>query len=143
MRTRPVIKPSSLDAQAPPDVEVIYRLTTIRLGKSPPSVIGDYSSALEAQRASDKLAQPYEFLTWWRKDGHHVHKWPTLMKGKRRTFRVSVPYVAGISDEMIKTMLRQAILHAEEKPDAYTDKSVKVTIDSETNKAQLSETKSE
>lgn len=136
-----VIKPSSLDAQVPEGVTVMYRLTGVRKGRrEPPPIIGDYDSLEKAQAASDRLTakrEPHEFLTWWRKDGRHVHKWPTLMKGKRRYFRVSVPYVEGVSDEMVKAMIHRQIVTADERPAAYTDKAVRVTIDSEENKTQL------
>jgi len=134
---RLLIKHSSLDAQAPPGVEIIIRLL---VPGRVPAPLGDYETIAAAQAASDKLTKErvyHSFLTWWRMNGRHVHKWPTLMKGKRRFFRVSVPYVAGVSDDMVKAMLRRAILDAQERPAQYTSESVKVTIDNKENQTEM------
>jgi len=137
------IKPSSLDLQAPSSVEVVYRLTgKPERARQPPPVIADYPSAEVAQARSDELTARKEwhsYLTWWkrRSDGRRVNKWATMLAGKRRYFKVSVPYVQGINDEMVKVLLRQAIATYPDRPKDYDGDTIKVTIDAEANRTEL------
>lgn len=142
MRRKPLeIKMSSLDKNAPPGVEIVYRLTGRSEGpRRPPPVIADYTSAEEAQKHSDKLTAAgewHEFLTWWRRDGRRLNKWATMLSGKRRYFKVSVPFVAGISDEMIRVLLVQAVTTLPDKPKEYTVDTVKITVDADSNRTEL------
>lgn len=134
------IKPSSLDKNVPDGIQVVYRLTEKALGKrGPPRIIADLNSAEAAQEFSDQLTakgHPHSFLTWWRFNNRHVHKWATLMHGKRRHYKVTVPYVPGISDEMVKVYIRDALLDVDDRPAEYTADSVRVGIDPDENRLE-------
>lgn len=134
------VKLSTLDAQAPPDVQVMLRFSTPYSRGATATVLADFTDLAEAQAFAQKLTrgkQRFTFFTWWQRNGRHVHKWPTLMQGKRRSLRVSLPYVPGISDEMTKVFVLNAILQAETKPKEYTADTIAVRVDSEANKAEL------
>lgn len=135
------IKPSSLDKNAPPDVQVIYRLTgRSERARQPPPSLGDFDSAEAAQAESQKLTKQgvyHSYLTWWRRNGRRVNKWATLQSGKWRYFKISVPYVEGISDTMVKAFLKSAVVNGIGRPGTYTDDNVRVTVDAETNRTEL------
>lgn len=138
------IKYSSVDKSAPPDVQVIIRLTGEPAGRSriPPS-LGDFDTIEAARERSAELRGQgvrHDYLTWWRKDGRRVNKWGTLLAGKRRYYKVSLPHVQGLTDDMVKTLLRRAVLTMADKPAAYTDEEVKVNIDAIANRAELTDT---
>ena len=143
------IKLSSLDVSAPPGVEVWVRLTERLGGRSFPVAIGTYRTVEEAQKASDELTRlqrPHGYVTFWKRDGKHVKKWPTMMTGKRRHFRVSVPYVQGVADDDIKRYIHEMIVSNAKyitRRDGdvmtcqaeYTASAVTVAIDTARNKA--------
>lgn len=132
---------STLDKRVPEGVTVVVRLTHPGASRTPPVKISDHDTLEAAQAASDALTRkriPHSYLTWWRApDGRHLHKWPTLMRDKRRNVRVSVPYVQGMTDPMITQFVKKAILSSPDKPDAYLEGTVRVTIDAEANRAEL------
>lgn len=140
--TPPEIKPSTLDRQMPDGVELVYRLTEARpsgRGRAP-RVISDHTSQEAAQAASKELTRqgiPHHALTWWRKNGKHVHKWATIMHGRRRHFKVTVPYVATTSDEEVITKLRFALLFDDDRPNGYTESNVSVRADPDANKLEV------
>ena len=134
------IKPSSLDKQVPEGIQVVYRVTERASGRrGPPRTIADFNSVEAAQQFSDKLTakgHPHSFLTWWRFNNRHVHKWATIMHGKRRHFKVTVPYVPGLSDPMVKTYILDALLSVDDKPPEYTRHSPRIGIDPDENRLE-------
>lgn len=138
------IELSSLDKQAPPDVEIMIRLCHPSNGRRPPEKIADYTDIAEARKHGDQLTKtrmPWTYLTWWRRNGRHVKKWATLMTGKRRHFRLMVPFVQGITDDMIKSFVRNALLTSPDKPDAYDTESIGVAIDADANRVEADATR--
>lgn len=137
---RVVIAPSALDKNAPPDVTVMYRLCHKPVGRQPPAVIADHIDQQTAQDHADDLSKrriPFLYLTWWRRDGKQVKKWATLLHNKSRHYKVTVPYVDGITDEMVKVLLQNAILHAAAKPREYNETNVKVRADPDLNRLEV------
>lgn len=136
---RLVLKPSNLDLRAPEGVQVMFRLQH-PMPKRPPIIIADYDTIEAAQEHSDRLTrgnQYHEYMTWWRKDKRHVHKWSTLLGGHNRHYRVSVPYVSGMTDDMVKEFLQQAIITSPDKPLAYTSETVRVRVDNTGNREEI------
>lgn len=135
------IKPSTLDKQAPAGVQIMYRLVERVQRRGPPRIIADYTSAEDAQQASNRLAgqgREHSFLTWWRsREGKHVHKWATILEGKRRFFRVSVPYVPGVNDDNVKEWIRHGLLHEGSRPAEYEQRNaVSVRADPNANRME-------
>lgn len=143
MKDPGTIKLSPLDLQAPSDVEIVFRFTEPESGsrRRQPEVIAEFTDIEKARMFAAELRRrrhKFNWLTYWRKDGRHMNKWATLMRDKRRSFRVSVPYVQGISDEMVKVFLQQAILGAPDVPAPYkADKALRISTDTDANRAEL------
>jgi hypothetical protein len=148
MKRRLELKLSSLDKNAPPDVEVVIRLQTkaVRSGGrfTPPIRIADYPASKidEAQAHSDRLmskSQDHGFVTWWRKDGRHVNKWPTMMTGKRRHFVVNLPYTPAVADAKWKSYLLRGVLRElQEQGMLLRPSDVRVRIDDARNRGERS-----
>jgi hypothetical protein len=136
------IKLSSLDKAAPDDVQLIYRLQHPReASRSPPVVIADYTDITKAQAHSDRLSVGgvrHDYVVWWKKEGRHVKKWPTMMQGKARHFRVRVPYRANISDETWKGLIKDGLVWAmgHEILSELRQSDIGVTIDEDRNRGE-------
>lgn len=136
------IKLSSLDKAAPEDVTLMFRLQHPRSPDGGPSVvIADYTDIVKAQTHSDKLSAGgvrHDYVTWWKKEGRHVKKWPTMMHGKARHFRVRVPYRASVSDEAWKNIIKDGIV-LEVREGMLSDirlSDIGVTIDEDRNRGE-------
>lgn len=141
------IKLSSVDLAAPPGVEIMIRLHHVPQGRRPPVRIHDYpASEIEAaQRHSDFLKKeriPHGWVTWWRLNGKHVRKMPTMKIGTMRNFRVRVPYVEGVSDAVWKGIILKGLIweydnvrHEVDRPTPMLgEEDFKVTIDNTLNR---------
>lgn len=135
------IKLSSLDKNKPDDVVVHFRLQQGN-GKRPPTVLFDTTDIELARARSAQLTQAgekHDYMTYWTKGGRHVKKWPTMMAGKRRYFRVSLPYKVGASDavmvEWIEGGIRRSVIEAEgTESSLLRHGEIKVNIDAERNR---------
>lgn len=147
MRKPNPIKLSSLDLAAPAGVEIMIRLHHPSEGRRPPVRIHDYpASEIEAaQRHSDFLKKEriqHGWVTWWRLDGKHVRKMPTMKSGTMRNFRVRVPYVEGMSDAVWKEAISKGLIWEYENTQHEIDRPTpmlgaedfKVTIDNTLNR---------
>ncbi len=142
MRPPVKIALSPLDKSAPKDVTIMYRLSHPAEGRRPGRVIADYDTIEAAQQHADLLTRgrvAFVFLTWWRRNGAHVKKWATLLSGKSRHFKLSVPYVDGINDDAIKVLVQNAILHGPGMPKQYDETSVKLRVDADANRMEVSD----